>query len=134
MANRFSTRIHPAVLQVQAEQAQLATVVEETVSGVRVIKGFGAEGVQAAKLQKEADDIRGVSMSAARIRSAFLPGIDLLPSLGLIAVLAIGGHRVLAGDMTPGELVKFNLYVTLLIAPLRTIGMTVAMGSGPPWR
>ena len=128
MANRFSTKIHPAVLQVQAEQAQLATVVEETVSGVRVIKGFGAEGVQAAKLQKEADDIRGVSMSAARIRSAFLPGIDLLPSLGLIAVLAIGGQQALAGDMTPGELVKFNLYVTLLIAPLRTIGMTVAMG------
>jgi ATP-binding cassette subfamily B protein len=128
MANRFSRRIHPAVLQVQAEQAQLATVVEETVSGVRVIKGFGAEGVQADKLQKEADDIRGVSMGAARIRSAFLPGIDLLPALGLIAVLGIGGHRVLDGQMSIGELVKFNFYVTLLIAPLRTIGMTVAMG------
>lgn len=128
MANRFSRRIHPAVLQVQAEQAQLATVVEESVSGVRVIKGFGAEAVQARKLEKEANDIRGVSMGAARIRSAFLPGIDLLPALGLIAVLGIGGHRVLDDQMSIGELVKFNFYVTLLIAPLRTIGMTVAMG------
>jgi ATP-binding cassette subfamily B protein len=128
MANRFSRRIHPAVLQVQAEQAQLATVVEESVSGVRVIKGFGAEAVQARKLQTEADDIRAVSMGAARIRSAFLPGIDLLPALGLIAVLGLGGHRVIDGQMSIGELVKFNFYVTLLIAPLRTIGMTVAMG------
>jgi ATP-binding cassette, subfamily B, bacterial len=127
MANRFSRRIHPAVLQVQAEQAQLATVVEETVSGVRVVKGFGAEAVQAAKLLEEANDIRSVSMRAARIRSAFLPGIDLLPALGLIAVLGIGGHRVMDGQMSIGELVKFNFYVTLLIAPLRTIGMTVAM-------
>jgi ATP-binding cassette subfamily B protein len=128
MANRFSRRIHPAVLQVQAEQAQLATVVEESVSGVRVIKGFGAEAVQARKLQTEADDIRSVSMGAARIRSAFLPGIDLLPALGLIAVLGLGGHRVIDDQMSIGELVKFNFYVTLLIAPLRTIGMTVAMG------
>jgi ATP-binding cassette subfamily B protein len=128
MANRFSRRIHPAVLQVQAEQAQLATVVEESVSGVRVIKGFGAEAVQARKLQTEADDIRAVSMGAARIRSAFLPGIDLLPALGLIAVLGLGGHRVIDDQMSIGELVKFNFYVTLLIAPLRTIGMTVAMG------
>ena len=59
LAQRFSRRIHPAVLAVQAEQAELATVVEESVSGVRVIKGFGAEGVQAAKLAVEADDIHG---------------------------------------------------------------------------
>ena len=128
LANRFSRRIHPAVLAVQAEQAQLATVVEETVSGIRVIKGFGAEKVQADKLRVEADDIRRVSMKAARIRSNFLPAIDLLPSIGLIAVLGMGGHRVIDGDMTVGDLVKFNAYITMLIWPLRNIGMTVALG------
>lgn len=128
LANRFSRRIHPAVLAVQAEQAQLATVVEETVSGIRVIKGFGAEKVQADKLRVEADDIRQVSMKAARIRSNFLPAIDILPSIGLIAVLGMGGHRVINGDMTVGDLVKFNAYITMLIWPLRNIGMTVALG------
>ena len=128
LANRFSRRIHPAVLAVQAEQAQLATVVEETVSGIRVIKGFGAEKVQADKLRVEADDIRRVSMKAARIRSNFLPAIDLLPSIGLIAVLGMGGHRVIDGSMTVGDLVKFNAYITMLIWPLRNIGMTVALG------
>ena len=128
LANRFSRRIHPANMAVQAEQAQLASVVEETVSGVRVIKGFGAERVQAAKLRVEADDIRRESLAAARIRSRFLPAIDLLPAIGLVAVLGVGGHRVIDGDMTIGDLVKFNAYITMLIWPLRNIGMTVALG------
>ena len=127
MASRFSRQIHPAVLAVQQEQAQLATVVEETVSGVRVIKGFGAERVQAEKLHVEADDILRESLKAAKIRSWFLPALDLLPSLGLIAVLGIGGHRVINGEMTVGDLVKFNAYITMLIWPLRNLAMTVAL-------
>jgi ATP-binding cassette subfamily B protein len=127
-ARRFSNKIHPAVLAVQQEQAQLANVVEETVSGVRVIKGFGAEGVQQSKLQTEADDIRRESMKAAYIRSRFLPAIDLLTSLGLVAVLGLGGHRVITGDMTLGGLVAFNTYLTMLIWPMRNIGMTIAFG------
>jgi ATP-binding cassette, subfamily B, bacterial len=125
-ARSFSNKIHPAVLAVQQEQAQLANVVEESVSGVRVIKGFGAEEVQQGKLQVEADDIQRESMKAARIRSRFLPAIDLLPSLGLVAVLGLGGHRVINGEMTIGGLVAFNTYLTMLIWPMRNIGMTVA--------
>ena len=123
---RFSQSIHPAVLQVQAEQAELATVVEESVGGVRVIKGFGAEGVQAERLRKEADDIQGVSIQAARIRAKYLPAIDLLPQLGLIAVLAFGGLQVINGALTVGQLVQFNFYVALLVSPLRMLGMTIA--------
>jgi ATP-binding cassette, subfamily B, bacterial len=128
LSQRFSRSIHPAVLAVQAEQAQLATVVEESVSGIRVIKGFGAEGVQAAKLRVEADDIRRESLESARIRSTFLPALDLLPNLGLIAVLGIGGHRVLNGEMTYGQMLEFMQYIGLLIFPLRNLGMTVAFG------
>jgi ATP-binding cassette subfamily B protein len=127
-ARSFSHKIHPAVMAVQQEQAQLANIVEESVSGIRVIKGFGAEAVQQGKLNIEADDIRRESMRAARIRSRFLPAIDLLPSLGLVAVLGLGGHRVINGDMTLGGLVAFNTYLTMLIWPMRNIGMTVAFG------
>ncbi len=127
-ARRFSQTIHPAVLAVQAEQAQLATVVEESIAGVRVVKGFGAEQVQADKLAVEADDIRRVSMEAARVRAKFLPAIDLLPSLGQIAVLGVGGYRVIDGHLSIGALVAFNFYVALLVWPLRTIGMTIAFG------
>lgn len=123
---RFSRAIHPAVLAVQAEQAELATVVEEAVGGVRVIKGFGAEEVQAAKLRTEADDIRRESIKAARIRAKFLPAMELLPQVGLISVLWFGGNQVIDGEISLGTLVLFNVYVALLVWPLRMIGMTLA--------
>ena len=119
---RFSHSIHPAV------QAELATVVEESIGGIRVVKGFGAEQMQADKLSKEADDIRRVSIEAARIRAKFLPAIELLPQIGLIAVLGVGGMQVIDGDLTLGQLVQFNFYVALLVAPLRMLGMAIAWG------
>ena len=125
-AKRFSNAIHPAVLAVQSEQAQLSAVVEESIAGVRVVKGFGAERVRMEALSTEADDIQKVSLRAAVIRARFLPLMELLPALGLIGVLGIGGLRVLDGAMTVGELVAFNFFVTLLVWPLRSIGMTVA--------
>lgn len=127
-ARRFSGAIHPAARAVQNEQAQLASVVEETVAGIRVVKGFGAESVQSAKLRREADDIQAASLRAARVRANYLPFLELLPALGLIAVLGVGGHRVLDGQLSVGQLVEFNFYVLLLVMPLRTIGMAVAFG------
>lgn len=127
-ARRFSSKIHPLVREVQQEQAELASVVEETVAGIRVVKGFGAERVQADKLEREADDIRQSSLKAAKVRATYLPINEILPSAGLIAVLGIGGYRVINGELTIGELVAFNFYVQMLVWPLRTIGMTVAFG------
>ncbi len=126
LATRFSRRLHPAVMGIQQESAELAAVVEETVAGVRVVKGFGAERVQAARLRVEADDVYGRSMEAARVRATFLPALELLPNLGLIATLGYGGHRVLEGSLTLGELVGFNVYVVMLIWPLRMLGMILA--------
>ncbi|MEZ5143583.1 MAG: ABC transporter ATP-binding protein [Acidimicrobiales bacterium] len=128
LGKRFSARLHPSVLAIQQESAQLATVVEETVSGVRVVKGFGAQGVQSARLRTEADDLYDVSMEAARVRARFLPAMELLPNIGLIAVLGFGGHQVVAGNLSLGSLVAFNVYIALLIWPLRMLGMIIAQG------
>jgi len=126
LATRFSRRLHPAVLGIQQESAELAAVVEETVAGVRVVKGFGAERVQAARLRVEADDVYERSMEAARVRARFLPALELLPNVGLIATLGYGGHQVIDGGLTLGELVGFNVYVVMLIWPLRMLGMILA--------
>lgn len=128
LGRRFAQRLHPAVLAVQQEAAQLAAVVEETVSGVRVVKGFGSEPVQAAKLHREADDVYEAAMDSSVIRARYMPAIEILPNIGLITVLGYGGHLVLNGDMTVGELVSFNIYVLMLVQPLRMLGMIVANG------
>jgi len=126
LGRRFMLALHPTVLGVQRESAELATVVEETVAGVRVVKGFGAEAVRAEALRVEAEDLRRESLKASLVRSRYLPAMEVAPNVGLIAVLAYGGHQVLDGNMTIGTLVSFNIYVLLLVQPLRMLGMTVA--------
>jgi ATP-binding cassette subfamily B protein len=126
LGKRFSSRLFPSVLAIQQESAELASVVEETVSGVRVVKGFGAQGVQTARLGKEADDIYDASMSAARVRARYLPAMELLPNIGLILVLGYGGHQAVSGALSIGSLVAFNAYIALLIWPLRMLGQIIA--------
>jgi ATP-binding cassette, subfamily B, bacterial len=126
LATRFSRRLYPSVMGIQRESAELAAVVEESVAGVRVIKGLGAEPVQAARLKGEAEDVYDQSMAAARTRARFLPGLELLPNIGLIAVLGYGGHQVLNGNLSLGSLIAFNVYIAMLVWPLRMLGMIVA--------
>lgn len=126
LTKRFATRLHPWMLTLARESAELSSVVEESVVGIRVVKGFGAQEVQADRLRKEADDVFDAGMAAARIRSRYWPALELLPNLGLIAVLLVGGQSVIDGRITLGELVTFNVYVALLIWPLRMLGMIVA--------
>ena len=127
LAKRFSTRLHPVMVGVQQESAELSAVVEETVAGIRVVKGFAAEGTQTRRLAAEADDLYEVSMEGARIRSTYWPALELLPNIGLILVLGYGGHQVMEGRMALGSLVAFNAYVVLLVWPLRMLGWIVAM-------
>jgi ATP-binding cassette, subfamily B, bacterial len=126
VAKRFGSRLFPSVMGIQRESAELASVVEESVAGVRVVKGFGAEDVVRARLRRTADDVYRESMTASRIRSVYLPALELLPNVGLITVLGVGGHRVIDGAISLGAFVAFNFYVVLLIWPLRMLGMIIA--------
>ncbi len=128
LGKRFAQKLHPSVMGIQRESANLATVVEETVTGVRVMKGFGAEDVQRDKLSGAADEVYRHSMAASMTRSRYGPAMEIMPNLGLIVVLGFGGHLVLDGQMTVGELVSFNIYVMLLVQPLRMLGVAVANG------
>ncbi|MCO8127308.1 ABC transporter ATP-binding protein/permease [Acidimicrobiia bacterium EGI L10123] len=128
VAKVFGSRLFPSVMGIQRESAELASVVEESVAGVRVVKGFGAEDVVRDRLRRTADDVYRESMNASKIRSVFLPALELLPNIGLITVLGVGGHRVINDQITLGSFVLFNFYVVLLIWPLRMLGMIIANG------
>ena len=126
VARRFATRIHPASLDLQAELAELSVLAEETVSGIRVVKGFGAEGVFAGRVREKADDVYGRAMDVVRVRANYLPPLDFVPALGVTAVVWYGSHQVLAHQLTLGQLTTFYLYVLALINPLRLTGQVVA--------
>jgi ATP-binding cassette subfamily B protein len=125
-ARRFSSQIHPVSLELQQELAHVSEVVEETVTGIRVVKGFGAEHLQAERLRARTDRVYDRAVTAARIRARFMPLLDFLPLLGLLAVLWYGGHQVIDGHLSLGGLIAFNTYIVMLIVPLRMTGMLIA--------
>ena len=128
-AARFSQRLHPVSLALQQELGDLSGVVEETVAGVRVVKGFGTEQRQTAQLEHEADQVLHEALAGARLRANFLPVVDFLPAFALVVILGYGGHLVLTGKLQIGDLVAFNTYILFLLFPLRMAGMQIAQAA-----
>jgi ATP-binding cassette subfamily B protein len=120
--------IFPVSWLIQARLARLATVVDENIQGVRIVKAFAAEGRQLRALAESADRIRWAYRQDARIRSRWNPLLDNLPRLGQALVLLIGGIMVLDGHTTVGTIVAFNSYVLMLQPPFRMLGMMIMMG------
>ena len=120
--------IFPVSWLIQARLARLATVVDENIQGVRIVKAFAAEGRQLRTLAEAADRIRWAYLQDARIRSRWTPVLDNLPRLGLALVLLVGGVMVIRGDTTVGTIVAFNSYVLMLQPPFRMLGMMIMMG------
>ena len=96
---------------------------------MRVVKGFGAERMQIKRLEAEAQSVLDQALAAARLRAGFIPLIDFLPTLSMVAILWYGGHQVLDGQLQVGDILAFNLYILMLIWPLRMVGMLIAQAS-----
>ena len=120
--------VFPVSWLIQARLARLATVVDENIQGVRIVKAFAAEGRQVRSLAEAADRIRWAYLQDGRIRSRWTPVLDNLPRLGLALVLLIGGLMVIDGGTTIGTIVAFNSYVLMLQPPFRMLGMMIMMG------
>ncbi len=122
-ALRYNGRLHRVYWQVQQEIGELTTVVEENAAGVRVVKAFGREAEQAARLEREARSILAENLRAARLRAFYNPLLSALPQLSLAAILWYGGRLAVAGHISLGTLVAFNSYLLLLAWPLQALGM-----------
>jgi ATP-binding cassette subfamily B protein len=127
-AKRYSTVVHPVSLALQEELSGLSAVAEEAVSGIRALKGFGAEATLAQKLSRQASRIFDRIMQLARIQAFFNPLLDVLPALSLAFVLWYGGYAVIHHELSVGALLAFNLYVVMLVGPLQMVGQIIAQG------
>jgi ATP-binding cassette subfamily B protein len=125
---RLRDQIFPLSWVVQARLAEVATVVDENVNGVRVVKGFAAEEREVNKLAKAAQRLRWASIEQADARARWGPLMENLPRFGLAAVLLYGGWLVMEGQVTIGALVAFNAYVVLMQAPFRFLGFIILLG------
>src|SRR5438132_185870 len=118
----YSRRYHERTQRLQESWGEAATLVEETVAGIRVVKGLGAGQPLAAQFRSRSDTIVRRALDIARLDADFMPLLDFLPLLGLLAVLWLGGRQVISGDLSVGSFVAFNAYVAMLVWPLRVLG------------
>lgn len=125
----FSTLLRATWLRVQNGLARLTTVLQENLSGARVVRSFGREDLEAAKFRKEAEALFRDSYAATKLQSTSTPLMTGLWMLGMAAVIWIGGREIVAGRLTQGELAAFALYLTLLQQPLRQLGFIINVTS-----
>ncbi|MCP2248351.1 ABC transporter ATP-binding protein [Lentzea aerocolonigenes] len=127
LAGRTRLTLFPATWSAQQRAADLAQHVEETVTGVRVVKGFGQEAREVARLEKHARSLFAERMRAARLSSKPLASVTALPLLGQVAVLGLGGWLALHGQVTLGTFLAFTTYVANLVGPTRLLsGLVVS--------
>ena len=128
IAYHYSNVSHPVLRDVQQKMADVATVAEENVVGVHVVKSFAQEQAEQDKFERRTEVLFGQSVVANRQRAFYVPLLSFLPILGQAAVLFAGGHMVVSGSMSSGQFVAFNLYLAMLIWPLRMLGMWIGEG------
>jgi len=121
----YSRKYDLGTRELQASWADASTLVEEGVSGIRVVKGLGAGDALSGRFRGKSDEIMDRALRLARLDAVFMPVLEMLPLLGIAAVLWIGGRSVIAGDLTVGSFVAFNAYVVMLVWPLRVLGQRV---------
>lgn len=125
VAWRYSRRSNPVLIDVQQRVGEVTEMAEESAVGIRVIKAFGRESDRTGRFGATARRAFDRSMDAARLRARYQPLMGFLPTVGLAVVLAYGGVLAIDGALTLGEFVQFYLYLTMLMAPFRSLGMLV---------
>ena len=118
----------PVSWLIQARLADVATIVDENINGVRVVKSFAAEPQQLKELVSAAQRVRWGYVKDADLRAKWSPLIQNLPQLGLSLVLLVGGDMVIHGHLGVGAILAFNAYLLMLQAPFMMLGMIIMMG------
>jgi ATP-binding cassette subfamily B protein len=125
VAYRYSHVSHPLLRDVQQKMADVATVAEENIVGVHVVKSFAQEASEQAKFERRSEEVFALSVKANRQRAFYIPLLSFLPLLAQAAILYVGGHMVANGTLSLGDFVAFNLFLALLVLPLRQLGMWI---------
>ncbi len=123
---RYARRYSSRTKLYQEELGHTSALVEETVAGIRVVKGLGASAALSGRFLDASERVRLRALDVASVDAVFLPALELVPALVQVLVLWFGGQRVLDGQLSVGEFVAFNAYVVILVWPLRVLGQRIS--------
>jgi ABC-type multidrug transport system fused ATPase/permease subunit len=114
--------ISPKVVRSQQLRGQVASIAHESFDGALVVKALGREADETARFAEAAGTLRAANVEVGRTRGVFDPLIELLPTLGTLAVLGLGTWRVSTGDAQAGDVVQVAYLLAILAFPVRAIG------------
>ena len=117
----FSKKIKKISKRAQIKIANVSDVLQETISGIRVVKSFGREEYEYERFQEQNYANFRANLKSSQLKAAVTPATEFLASLSFIVVLWYGGHQVVAGEMTPGVLIGFFSLLLYITNPLKSI-------------
>jgi ATP-binding cassette subfamily B protein len=128
IALRSRRKLFPASWHAQQQSGVVAAIVDETVGGVRVVKGFGQEEQELERMEDASTGLYASRVRMARLMARFNPALQAVPTLGQVGVLALGGWLAIRGSITLGTFLAFSAYLAQMSGPVRMLTALVTIG------
>ncbi len=122
----FQSIMSPRVTRVQQLRAEVSEVAHESIEAGLLVKAMGREEQETARFGERTNQLRDASILMGRTRGTFDPVIEAIPTLGTLAVLAVGTARVKSGDVSAAEVVQIAYLFSVLAFPVRAFGWVLA--------
>ncbi len=126
VTTRFASKIRPVFNDAQQMLGVINAVLQENITGVKVVKAFAQEDLEERKFLMKSKDYFNRNIDAAKIRAKYIPPLNFLAGLGTVFIMLYGGIQVVSGEITLGTLIAFNTYLLLLLMPMRFLGFVTA--------
>ncbi|HET7486599.1 MAG TPA: ABC transporter ATP-binding protein [Acidimicrobiales bacterium] len=128
LAVRLRRTVFPAAWDAQQKAGEVAGVVDEAVTGVRVVKAFGQEAHELDRLTRASEDLYGARIRSSRIEARYAATFQSVPALAQVGVLALGGWLALQGHISIGTFLAFSSYLVQLVSPVRMLAGLLVIG------
>src|SRR5690606_25071215 len=118
----YTARVEAPAAMVQHRVGEVSNVAHESFDGALVVKTLGREGAEVARMSEASDHLRDARIEVGRLRAAFEPTIDAIPSIGTVGLILVGAWRLSDGAVSPGDLVTAMALFGVLAFPMRVVG------------
>jgi len=119
----YARRVRPAWRRVQRQLATLTGTLQESLSGIELVKLFGREAFEQQRMNRQSSRVLEANLQTGRIASLWMPYASVVMGVGTALVLWVGGRNVIADVISLGTLIGFTTYIQMLLRPIRQTGM-----------
>ena len=123
----FGKKVRPMWQEVREQNGVLTSVLQENLSGLRVVRGFSREEYEEEKFGAEVQKFFDINVKMARFRAFYMPLASLISSVGIVIIIWVGGKQVIAETLTLGTVLAFYFYMSRLMGPVRMLGFMTSM-------